>query len=167
MSQTTPDHDVDRATAGGGMSPGTIQRIEGGLIVVLTGVGTVAIAPHLWWFPLAVFLLFDVSMLGYVRSPSVGAAWYNAVHTYSWPALLAVVAVLTAESWPTGSMWLALTAMAWGFHVGVDRMLGYGLKLPGAFTHTHLGLIGQHSGRTRGRRTSTAADERPRRHSGR
>ncbi|TDB99096.1 DUF4260 family protein [Actinomadura sp. 7K534] len=29
------------------------------------------------------------------------------------------------------------------FHVGVDRALGYGLKLPDSFRHTHLGEIGK------------------------
>lgn len=151
MTETTPGDDNDGPTGGGGLTPGTIQRIEGALVVVLTGVGIVVVAPHLWWFPLAVFLAFDLSMLGYVRSPAVGAAWYNAVHTYVWPSLLAVVALLAADSWSSGSTWFAVSAMAWGFHVGVDRMLGYGLKLPDAFTHTHLGHIGQAGGHTRPR----------------
>jgi len=32
--------------------------------------------------------------------------------------------------------------MAWGFHVAVDRALGYGLKFNDDFQHTHLGWIG-------------------------
>ncbi|MFL0711613.1 MAG: DUF4260 family protein [Microcella pacifica] len=36
-----------------------------------------------------------------------------------------------------------LTALAGAFHVAVDRALGYGLKRPDAFTHTHLGWIGR------------------------
>ncbi|WP_246012282.1 DUF4260 family protein [Myceligenerans xiligouense] len=123
--------------------------MENGLVVVLVIAVTVMVAPGLWWFPLATFLVFDLSMLGYARSPAVGAAWYNAIHTYSWPTVLAVLAILTDESFPTVSMWLALTALSWGFHIGIDRMLGYGLKLPDAFTHTHLGWIGQANGRTR------------------
>ena len=148
MTETTRGDDLPGSTRHGGVTPGTIQRIEGGLVVVLTGVGAVVAAPHLWWFPLAAFLAFDLSMLGYVRSPAVGAAWYNAIHTYAWPALLAVIALLTADSWPSGSMSLMLIALAWGFHVGVDRMLGYGLKLPDAFNHTHLSRIGRAGGRT-------------------
>ncbi|MFN2487867.1 MAG: DUF4260 family protein [Acidimicrobiia bacterium] len=38
----------------------------------------------------------------------------------------------------TGSIWLA--------HIGCDRLLGYGLKFPNAFTHTHLGLTGRARG---------------------
>ena len=33
-------------------------------------------------------------------------------------------------------------ACSWAFHVGVDRALGYGLKLPDSFRNTHLGQIG-------------------------
>ncbi|WP_405219231.1 DUF4260 family protein [Agrococcus sp. Ld7] len=120
-----------------------VQRIESGLIAVFAMTATIVIAPSLWWFPLAVFLAFDLSMLGYTRSPAAGAASYNAVHTYAWSAALGVAALLTAAAAPTLSTWLALTALAWAFHVGVDRMLGYGLKLPDAFTHTHLGAIGR------------------------
>ena len=28
-------------------------------------------------------------------------------------------------------------------HIGFDRMLGYGLKYPDAFGHTHLGKLGK------------------------
>jgi hypothetical protein len=31
----------------------------------------------------------------------------------------------------------------WAFHVAVDRALGYGLKYPDSFAHTHLGWIGR------------------------
>ena len=127
----------------GGFTPAAIQRIENGLIAALAFTAGVVLAPPLWWFPLAVFLVFDLSMVGYVRSPSAGAFWYNLAHTYAWPAVLAVVALVTAASSPSLSRWLALIAFAWAFHIGVDRALGYGLKLPDAFTHTHLGWIGR------------------------
>lgn len=128
---------------GGGVKPGTIERIENGLIALLSLAGTIVIAPGWWWFPLAAFLVFDISLLGYLRSPSMGAVWYNAIHTYIWPAVLAVAALVCGTASPVLSIWLAIIAFAWAFHVGVDRMLGYGLKLPDAFTHTHLGWIGK------------------------
>jgi hypothetical protein len=37
-------------------------------------------------------------------------------------------------------MWPALI---WLAHIGMDRSLGYGLKLPTAFQDTHLGRIGR------------------------
>lgn len=131
------------STTGTGLSPIAVQRSEGGLIAVLALVGTVVIDPRLWWFPFAVFLVFDLSMAGYLRSPAIGAITYNAVHTYVWPAALAVLALLTVEGAQGLSRWVALVALAWALHVGVDRLLGYGLKLPDAFTSTHLGRIGK------------------------
>ncbi|MBD5787399.1 DUF4260 family protein [Cellulosimicrobium terreum] len=120
-----------------------VQRIESGTVAVLALVSAIVLYPDWWWVVLAAFVLFDVSMVGYARSPSVGAASYNLVHTYAWPAVLASAAVLAAHlSWPAET-WLGITACAWAFHVGVDRALGYGLKLTDGFTHTHLGHIGR------------------------
>jgi hypothetical protein len=34
-------------------------------------------------------------------------------------------------------------ALIWAAHIGFDRLLGYGLKYPTAFTDTHLGKIGR------------------------
>lgn len=124
-------------------NPELLQRLEGGLIIVLSMVAIVVLAPTWWWVPLAAFLLFDLSQLGYLRSTRVGAAAYNLVHTYVWPALLAVIALLTWSSAPTIGLWTMIAASAWAFHVAVDRALGYGLKRPDAFTHTHLGWIGK------------------------
>ena len=143
MPDSAPTDDSRNSIRGGGVRPHTIERIENGLIVVLAMSGTVVLAPTLWWFPLAAFLVFDLSQLGYLRSPATGAAWYNAIHTYAWAAVLAVVALTLSTFSPTPSMWLALIAFAWAFHVGVDRAFGYGLKLPDAFTHTHMGWIGR------------------------
>ncbi|HVM09318.1 MAG TPA: DUF4260 family protein [Acidimicrobiales bacterium] len=38
---------------------------------------------------------------------------------------------------------LAFVSLVWAFHIGVDRLLGYGLKLRERFTSTHLGEIGR------------------------
>ena len=38
---------------------------------------------------------------------------------------------------------LVQVALIWFGHIGVDRLLGYGLKLPTAFQDTHLGRIGR------------------------
>jgi hypothetical protein len=143
VTDTAPRIDRPHSPQGGGLTPNTIQRVEGGLIAALAMTATITIAPGLWWFPLALFLIFDLSALGYAHSPAVGAFWYNAIHTYAWPSILAVIALVTRDASPSLSKWLALIAFAWAFHIGVDRMLGYGLKLPEAFTLTHLGPIGK------------------------
>lgn len=57
---------------------------------------------------------------------------YNALHTSALPAILAVLAF--AGQWgPSIDI-----ALIWFAHVGMDRMLGYGLKYPSAFKDTHL-----------------------------
>lgn len=116
------------------------QRIENGAIAVAVVLLVIAFGMP-WWWLLAAFLLFDISALGYVRGARVGALFYNAVHSYTAPALVLVV---YAALWIAGHdlMWLALTSACWAFHVAVDRALGYGLKLQD-FTHTHLGRIGR------------------------
>ena len=48
-------------------------------------------------------------------------------------ATLALILLRQPVTWPL--IWLA--------HIGFDRALGYGLKHPSAFQHTHLGLIGK------------------------
>ena len=122
-----------------------VQQLEGGTIVALAITATLVIDPSLWWVPLATFLLFDLSMLGYLRSPAAGAIGYNLVHNYAWPATLgaAALALTATGAPPTLATLSGIIASAWAFHVGVDRMLGYGLKLPDAFTHTHMGWIGR------------------------
>jgi FixJ family two-component response regulator len=87
------------------------------------------------WF-LALFLVPDLSMVGYVFGPRVGATTYNVGHLYAWP-----VALLAA-----GLTWhapLATTAaLSWIAHIAFDNVVGYGLKLPIAFEHTMYGPIG-------------------------
>src|SRR5207245_197796 len=101
-----------------------------------------------WWLFVALLLVPDIGMTGYVRSTLVGAATYNLVHTYALPAILVFGAILTtsALAWSIGLIWFA--------HLGMDRAMGYGLKYADAFQHTHLGVIGRrrHEGPARLRR---------------
>lgn len=119
---------------------GGIQRIENAAIAAAIVLGVVVLGLP-WWALLAAFLLFDLSALGYLAGPRAGAVSYNAVHNYTGPALAAAgylaARLAGAELW-----WLGLAAACWGFHVAVDRALGYGLKLA-SFTETHLGPIGR------------------------
>ena len=115
--------------------PVWFQRLENAAIAVLAVVGFVDLG-FSWWWLAVLFLGFDASMLGYVRGPRLGAWTYNAVHSYIGPALLGLLGVV-AEA-----RWAAFVSLAWAFHIGVDRLLGYGLKFTDRFTHTHLGEIG-------------------------
>jgi hypothetical protein len=82
----------------------------------------------------ALFLVPDLSMLGYLAGPRLGAVAYNVAHAIVGPAVLAVLGVAAPALLPYACIWLA--------HVGIDRALGYGLKYPTAFGATHLGRMG-------------------------
>ncbi len=118
----------------------TIQRIENGAIAVAIVLWTLA-AGQPWWLLLVAFLAFDLSALGYVRSPRAGAIGYNLVHNYAAPAIAAAV-YLGLLLLGHDVAWIGMLAACWAFHVAVDRALGYGLKLHD-FAHTHLGPIGR------------------------
>ncbi|MDG4780738.1 DUF4260 domain-containing protein [Micromonospora sp. WMMD961] len=123
------------------LSPVAVQRVEGLVVAALAVVVTVT-AGYPWWSLLALFLVFDLSMLGYLRGPRVGAFCYNLAHSYTLPAALGAVAV-AAAGFGDRIAWLGVLALAWVFHIAVDRGLGYGLKTTEGFEHTHLGLIGK------------------------
>jgi Domain of unknown function (DUF4260) len=90
-----------------------------------------------WIMFVVLLLLPDLGMLGYIRDSRVGAVVYNFFHTYLPPALLAMIGLLA------GADLSVLLALIWFAHIGMDRLLGYGLKYPTAFQDTHLGTIGR------------------------
>jgi hypothetical protein len=76
-------------------------------------------------------------MVGYSVNSKVGTTVYNLGHTYVIPlAILLVAHVL--DSAP-----LLGLSLIWIAHIGLDRLIGYGLKLPTGFKDTHLGRIGR------------------------
>jgi hypothetical protein len=81
---------------------------------------------------LLLLLVPDLTMIGYALNVRVGAAVYNAGHTLAVPIALGGAALLTnrPEFVPFILIWTA--------HIGMDRMLGYGLKFPTYFADTHL-----------------------------
>ena len=89
-----------------------------------------------WWFGL-LLLTPDVSMIGYVAGPHAGAVTHNVVHNW---ATAIVVGALGVGLQAPGLVFGALILIG---HVGVDRLMGYGLKYPTAFADTHLGRIGR------------------------
>src|SRR5687768_4356621 len=88
----------------------------------------------LWLIP--AILVPDVSMLGYLANSRIGALTYNAVH--NWTLGLAALGL----GWWLAIDPLLLVGAVLLAHVGMDRALGYGLKLPTDFRDTHLGRIG-------------------------
>ena len=108
-----------------------------GLVLLASALVLFAATHQPWWLVPAVILLPDLFMLGYLRGPRIGAAFYNLGHTGLLPGILAGAGILG------GTRLTVSIALIWLGHIGVDRLLGYGLKLPSAFQDTHLGRIGR------------------------
>ena len=78
------------------------------------------------------FLVPDVSMIGYLANTRIGAITYNGGHTYIGPLALAGYCLASVHHA------LFSLSLIWIAHIGFDRMLGYGLKYPAQFQDTHL-----------------------------
>ena len=90
-----------------------------------------------WWAFLLLLIAPDVSMVGYLRGPRLGAIVYNLAHDLATGLSVAGVG-LAIGSVPVAAAGAILVA-----HSGMDRAAGYGLKLPTSFRDTHLGRIGR------------------------
>lgn len=111
--------------------PLTLLRLEGA--AALAGASVAYSALGGGWAKFALlFLLPDLSMLGYLAGRRVGAACYNSAHSYLGPAVLA------ATGWTSSTHALLIAASIWAAHIGFDRLLGYGLKYGTSFGDTHL-----------------------------
>ena len=89
-----------------------------------------------WWYPVLIFTP-DLSMIGYIVSPQIGAATYNFIHHKAVGISVFVTGMMLANQ-P-----LQLAGLILFGHSSMDRILGYGLKYPDSFQHTHLGIIGK------------------------
>ena len=113
------------------MNPKPLLHLEGAAVFIAS------LFAYQWnhssWLLLALlFLVPDLSMIGYVVGSRIGAIAYNAIHTYVGPF------VLGAYSLGTGQHRLLLLTLIWIAHIGFDRTLGFGLKYPTGFKDTHL-----------------------------
>ena len=123
-----------RAVATGGVAP--LLRLEG-LAVLAAAVAAYAFIGGSWLMFALLLLAPDLAMIGYRFGNVVGAAAYNAVHTYLGPAALG------AAGLALGAPTMQAAALIWIAHIGLDRALGYGLKYATGFGDTHLGRIGR------------------------
>ena len=114
--------------------PKVLLRLEG---LVLLGLALVAyhhVGLGWGWFA-ALFLVPDLSLLGYLAGARVGAIVYNTGHSTIGAAALTLVGLQLPEVLPFAAIWFA--------HIGFDRALGYGLKYASGFRDTHLGKVGR------------------------
>jgi hypothetical protein len=112
-----------------------LLRFEGLVVAIATAVLYARTGASWWLF--ALWLAPDLSMLGYLGGACRGARIYNAFHTYIGPGVFALCSLL-----PGAHTALPL-ALIWANHIGVDRLLGYGLKYGDGFGFTHLGRMGK------------------------
>ena len=116
-----------------------VLRLEGLCVLVAALVAYTKFG--LGWGTFALFFLApDLSFLGYLAGPKVGAVSYNVAHSY-----IGAVACLVAGSVLPAPV-LLCAGIIWCAHIGFDRALGYGLKYSEGFGFTHLGRIGRLSG---------------------
>jgi uncharacterized protein DUF4260 len=122
-----------------GMTNGAVRtwlRLEG-LAAFAAGLAVFGASGGNWLLIVPLLLLPDVSAAGFLAGPRIGTFTYNLIH--NWVPGLAVLAV---------GVWLASPAIVIAgsiliAHVGMDRAVGYGLKLPSSFHDTHLGRMGR------------------------
>ena len=92
---------------------------------------------YAWWLFLALLLLPDIGMLGYLFNIKFGALLYNIFHHKG----LAIILFLIGYYFQLDV--LKLIGIVLFSHASMDRIFGYGLKLNEGFKHTHLGIIGK------------------------
>lgn len=111
--------------------PALLLRVEG----LALAAAAVTLYFHegfgLWLF-LALVLAPDLTMVAYLAGPRAGALAYDVAHTTALPLALGAAGVLG------GADLCVQLALVWATHIGVDRLIGYGLKYPSAFKDTHL-----------------------------
>src|SRR5262245_29756288 len=93
-----------------------VRADAAGLLVITLWAVTITNSTWIWFW--ALFLVPDLSMIGYVFGPRVGAVTYNAGHLYAWPAgLLAAGVAYQAPLAPTA-------ALRWIPHIAFDNVVG-------------------------------------------
>ncbi len=115
-------------------APGVWLRLEGATLMLGGAAIYFALGGH--WLLFALLLLVpDIAMLGYLFGKRSGAHAYNLFHSYPLPAALLAFGFLANQP-------LAVSiALIWFVHIGLDRMIGYGLKYSSNFKNTHLSRV--------------------------
>ena len=135
----TTGHEATRPVTAPGAVTGEARRwlrIEGlAALAAGTAVFFAQGGQLIWLVPLV--LAVDVSMVGYLGGPRVGALLYNIAHNQALGLLVLGLGI------GTGTVPVTLIGAILVAHVGMDRLAGYGLKYPTDFRDTHLGRIGR------------------------
>ena len=111
--------------------PSLLLHLEGAVILFLSVFFYYQLRAS-WLLFAILFLAPDLFMLGYLANIRVGAALYNFAHTLVTPAILLAIAFFAARPQ------LFPLVLIWTAHIGIDRLLGFGLKYPTHLKDTHL-----------------------------
>ena len=141
MTATTPTLIADGAlrSSASGMTQGAVRswlRLEG-LAAFGAGLALFGASGGSWLLFVPLILLPGVSAVGYLAGPRIGSFTYNLLHNW-----VVGTAALGLGAW-LASPAVVLAAAILIAHVGMDRAMGYGLKLPSSFKDTHLGRMGR------------------------
>jgi hypothetical protein len=102
-------------------------------LLLAAAVGGAAIHGSGWWLLAAFAVGPDVALLLGISSTLEkgqlhprAVRLYNAAHSYWGPALLAAAAIALPSGYLVG-------ALAWAFHISLDRAVGYGMRTRDGF----------------------------------
>jgi hypothetical protein len=134
MSVTVDVQAASDATAVAGTVVGAprVWLLLEGMTLLVGSLVAFSITHQSWWLALSVILVPDVFAAGYAFGTRLGAHLYNVAHATPLPALLVGIGW-----WQDHPLVLAIGTI-WLGHIGMDRMLTFGLKYPDSFQHTHL-----------------------------
>ncbi|HLS66305.1 MAG TPA: DUF4260 domain-containing protein [Pseudogracilibacillus sp.] len=111
-----------------------ILHVEGTIVFLLTIYFYFSL--QLNWLIFFILLFApDLAMVGYLKNVKFGSIIYNLVHTYTLPAIMLVSSLQLQHDF------VFMLSLIWIAHIGMDRMLGFGLKYPTHFHDTHLNRV--------------------------
>lgn len=114
--------------------PRLLLHLEGAAVLIVATAAYFRLG-HPWWLFLLLLLAPDLSALGYLAGARAGSVAYNLAHIIVWPL------ALVAFGWWQGAPMAVAVGFVWLAHIGLDRMVGYGLKYPDAFKANHFDRV--------------------------
>lgn len=113
----------------------TLIKLEEVMMFIL-GIFMFGLLGYSWWLFLALILVPDIGMLGYLFGNKFGAITYNLFHHKGLAIILYFAGIYFSA--PI----IQLAGIVLFSHASMDRVFGYGLKYDKGFKYTHLGEIG-------------------------
>ena len=105
------------------------------LFQFILGIYLFSTLSYAWWWFLALILLPDIGMLGYLINTKIGAITYNIFH-HKGLAILIFLGGIYFEIEVVQLIGIILFS-----HASLDRIFGYGLKYADHFKNTHLASL--------------------------